>query len=80
MTAKEQIKKLRQVEARLRYELKETKEKLSKVEQDRANFRKAFKNNLYCSIEVLGKGETWNMQYVVKTLSEQMTKFEKWWW
>lgn len=72
--------RLRKQVAHLREGNKYLREKILKLENDQRKFRDTFRNNLFCAIEMLGKNQTWNMQYVVKTLSEQMTKFERWHW
>lgn len=67
-------------EKRLREQIKNLATELEKVKNDRDKFRRHFLSNLRCAIDLLGKNQTWNMPYVVKTLAEQMTSFEKWWW
>ena len=71
---------MRAVEKRLRERIKELEIERNKIESDRQKFRHAFISNFKCSVDLLGKGETWRMEYVVKTLAEQLTRFEKWWW
>ena len=72
--------KLRKNIEYLRIANKQLREQVFNLEQDRKQFRITFVHNLTCAIELLGKGQTWDMEYVVKTLSQQMTKFEKWYW
>lgn len=71
---------MRKIEKNLRERLKDREQYIEKLEQDRRIFRETFVHNFKCAIELLGKGQTWNMEYVVKTLAQQFTKFERWYW
>lgn len=71
---------MNKTEKRLREKIKSLEAELHKVKEDRHKYRHYFVQNFRCSVDLLGKNETWNMIYVVKTLSEQMTKFESFYW
>lgn len=65
---------------RLREEKKELEQTINELREDQRKFREIFVHNLKCSIEMLGKNSTWDMTYVVTTLAQQMTKFQRWYW
>lgn len=67
-------------EQRLREVIKALEKDLAQVKKDRELFRQYFIQNFRCAVDLLGENKTWNMQYVVKTLAEQMTKFERFYW
>lgn len=71
---------MRKIEKNLRQRLKEKDEEIERLKNDRDKFRYAFIENFKCSVKILGEGKTWNMEYVVKTLAQQLTRFEKWYW
>lgn len=71
---------MRKVEKRLRERLKAAEKELSEVKADRERYRNFFKAKFKWFLEIHGKNQTANTEYMVQQFAEFFTRVDSFWW
>jgi molecular chaperone GrpE (heat shock protein) len=73
-------KELEQEIARLKRELKELRERVEKVNEDRERYRNWFTGKLKWFLQLLGENKTPEMKFLIEDMSKLLSKCDRFYW